>query len=127
MQTITVKTNRRTELVMITSKVEAAARELGRRDGMISVFVPHTTAGITVNENADPDVATDIEKALESLVPWNAGYAHNEGNSAAHVRASLMGASVNVPLVGGLLQMGIWQGIYLCEFDGPRNRSIWVY
>ncbi len=127
MQTFSVKTNRRTEMIAITSEVTTAVRALGRRAGMVTVFVPHTTSGVTINENADPDVCADMAMALERLVPWNAGYAHAEGNSAAHVRASLMGASINLPLVDGLLRMGTWQGIYLCEFDGPRTRNVWVY
>ncbi len=127
MQTFSVKTNRRTEMIAITSDVTTAIRALGRRDCMVTVFVPHTTAGVTINENADPDVAADMAMALERLVPWDAGYAHAEGNSAAHVRASLMGASINLPLVDGRLRMGTWQGIYFCEFDGPRTRNVWVY
>lgn len=127
MQTFSVNTNRRTEMIAITSDVAAAVRALGRSDGMVTVFVPHTTAGVTINENADPDVAADMAMALERLIPWDAGYAHAEGNSAAHVRASLMGASINLPLVDGRLRMGTWQGIYFCEFDGPRTRNVWVY
>ena len=127
MQTFSVNTNRRTEMIAITSDVAAAVRTLGRSDGMVTVFVPHTTAGVTINENADPDVAADMAMALERLIPWDAGYAHAEGNSAAHVRASLMGASINLPLVDGRLRMGTWQGIYFCEFDGPRTRNVWVY
>ena len=127
MQTFSVNTNRRTEMIAITSDVAAAVLALGRSDGMVTVFVPHTTAGVTINENADPDVAADMAMALERLIPWDAGYAHAEGNSAAHVRASLMGASINLPLVDGRLRMGTWQGIYFCEFDGPRTRNVWVY
>ncbi len=127
MQTFSVKTSRRTEMIAITPDVTTAVRALGRHDGIITVFIPHTTAGVTINENADPDVAADMAMALERLVPWDAGYAHAEGNSAAHVRASLMGASINLPLVDGRLRMGTWQGIYLCEFDGPRTRNVWVY
>ena len=89
-------------------------------------FVPHTTAGVTINENADPDVMADVAAALEKVVPWRAGYRHGEGNAAAHVKASLMGSSVHVPVVAGRLRLGTWQGIYLCEFDGPRQRSVWV-
>ncbi len=127
MQTITVKTRRRTELVAITEAVARAARALGRQEGVVTVFIPHTTAGVTINENADPDVAADFERAMETLVPWENGYAHAEGNSAAHVRASLMGSSVTVPVAEGRLRLGTWQGVYLCEFDGPRTRTAWVF
>jgi len=106
--------------------VQEALAELGCADGAITVFVPHTTAGITINEHADPDVVADIGAALERMVPWRAGYAHGEGNSAAHVKASLMGSSVRVLVSGGRLCLGTWQGIFLCEFDGPRRREVWV-
>jgi secondary thiamine-phosphate synthase enzyme len=90
-------------------------------------FVPHTTAGITINENADPDVVTDMIYALDKAVPWkDPHYRHGEGNTAAHVKASMMGHSVHVLVRGGKLQFGTWQGIYLCEFDGPRSRKVWV-
>jgi secondary thiamine-phosphate synthase enzyme len=88
--------------------------------------VPHTTAGITINENADPDVTADLQAALDRMVPWEAGYRHGEGNAAAHVKASLMGSSVRVLVDGGRLRLGTWQAIYLCEFDGPREREVWV-
>ncbi len=126
MQTFVLETQRRTQLVSITAQVAAAIRALGRREGVATVFVPHTTAGVTINENADPDVAADLETALERLVPQEAGYAHAEGNSAAHLRACLVGSSVAVPVVDGRPLLGTWQGIYLCEFDGPRTREVWV-
>lgn len=126
MQSFTIETKRRTQLVAITAQVAEAVRALGLREGVATVFVPHTTAGVTINENADPDVAADIEQAMERIVPQEAGYAHAEGNSAAHVRASLMGSSVRVPVVDGRPCLGIWQGVYLCEFDGPRTRTVWV-
>lgn len=126
MQSFTIETKRRTQLVAITAQVAEAVRALGLREGVATVFVPHTTAGVTINENADPDVAADLEKSMERLVPQEAGYAHAEGNSAAHVRASLMGSSVRVPVVDGRPCLGIWQGVYLCEFDGPRTRTVWV-
>ena len=97
---------------------------LGLCDGVVTVFIPHTTCGVTINENADPDVVIDMLAALERMVPWEAGYRHGEGNSAAHVKASLMGFSVQVPVADGRLQLGTWQGIYLCEFDGPRVREV---
>jgi len=97
------------------------------RDGVCTVFVPHTTAGITINENADPDVVADMIYALDQAVPWTSPrYRHGEGNTAAHVKASLMGNNVQVPVRGGRLQFGTWQAIYLCEFDGPRTRKVWV-
>jgi secondary thiamine-phosphate synthase enzyme len=126
MKDITVVTRGRTEFVPITDLVRRAADELGIRDGAVTVFVPHTTAGITINENADPDVVRDMAAALERMVPWDAGYAHEEGNAAAHVKASLMGSSVRVPVEGGRLRLGTWQGVYFCEFDGPRTRQVWV-
>lgn len=121
-----VTTRRRTEFVPVTDLVQAAVRDLGLRDGVVTVFVPHTTAGITINENADPDVVRDLITALERLVPWQGDWAHDEGNAAAHVKASLMGASVRVPVEDGRLRLGTWQGIFLCEFDGPRTRELWV-
>ena len=96
------------------------------RDGTVTVFVPHTTCGVTINENSDPDVVADMLAALGRLVPWQAGYRHAEGNSAAHVKASLMGSSAVVPVAGSRLQLGTWQAVYLCEFDGPRVREVWV-
>ncbi|OQA28901.1 MAG: hypothetical protein BWY59_00626 [Verrucomicrobia bacterium ADurb.Bin345] len=126
MKHFSARTGRRTQFVDITGEVQKAASGLGVEDGTVTVFVPHTTAGITINENADPDVTADMEMALERMVPWSAGYAHGEGNAAAHVKASLMGSSVRVIVSGGRLQLGTWQGIYLCEFDGPRQREVWV-
>lgn len=126
MQQINIQTHQRTEFIDITRQVQAAAQTLGVREGVVTVFVPHTTAGITINENADPDVMRDVAGALERLVPWSGDYHHGEGNAAAHVKASLMGSSIRVLVEGGRLQLGTWQGIYFCEFDGPRNRSVWV-
>ena len=126
MQTIAVTTRTRTEFVNITREVEEAAARLGVADGFVTVFVPHTTAGVTINENADPDVVHDMQQALDRMVPWTAGYRHAEGNSAAHVKASLMGSSVQVVVKGGKLRLGTWQGIFFCEFDGPRERNVWV-
>ena len=126
MKVLSISTGSRTDFVNITDLVQDAARELGVRAGALTVFVPHTTAGITINENADPDVVHDITTALDRLVPWRGDYHHGEGNSAAHIKASLMGSSVRVLVSGGRLQLGTWQGIYFCEFDGPRPREIWV-
>lgn len=126
MKHISVPTRGRTHFVDITREVQAAVADLGLREGFITVFVPHTTAGITINEHADPDVMRDLGAALERMVPWSAGYAHDEGNAAAHIKASLMGSSVRVLVAGGRLRLGTWQGVFLCEFDGPRERSVWV-
>ena len=126
MESFSVSTRRRTEFVDITRQVEAAVSALGVRDGVVTVFVPHTTAGITINEHADPDVMADLEAALERLVPWRADYAHAEGNAAAHVKASLMGSSARIFVNEGRLRLGTWQGVFLCEFDGPRTRTVWV-
>ncbi len=126
MHDIHIRTRQRTDLVPITDRVQAAGQALGIREGWLTVFVPHTTAGITINENADPDVVADLIQALDRLVPWEGAYRHAEGNAAAHVKASLMGSSVRVPVSCGRLQLGTWQGIYFCEFDGPRARSVFV-
>ena len=123
---ISITTSRRTELVPVTRAVQAALAALPAWDGLLHVHSPHTTAGVTVNEQADPDVAADLEKTLAKLVPWTAGYAHAEGNSAAHVQTALMGVSALVPVKRGRLALGTWQGIFLCEFDGPRTRELWL-
>ena len=123
---ISITTSRRTELVPVTRAIQAALAALPPWDGLLHVHSPHTTAGVTVNEQADPDVAADLEKTLAKLVPWNAGYAHAEGNSAAHVQTALMGVSTLVPVTRGRLALGTWQGIFLCEFDGPRTRELWL-
>jgi secondary thiamine-phosphate synthase enzyme len=127
MTELTIRTGQHTEFVNITAQVQRAVAESGTKQGVCAVFVPHTTCGITINENADPDVTADIIAALERAVPWDAPYyRHNEGNSAAHVKASLMGSTVQVLVRDGQLQLGTWQAIYLCEFDGPRTRKVWV-
>jgi len=127
MQEVNVHTRSRTEFVEITNQVQSALTALGAADGICTVFVPHTTAGVTINENADPSVVADMILALEKIVPWNSPqYQHGEGNSAAHVKSSLMGQSLQVLVGGGRLQFGTWQGIYFCEFDGPRHRKVWV-
>ncbi len=123
---ITVRTRKRTDFVDITSVVSQEVKASGIEQGVCTLFVPHTTAGITINENADPDVVQDMEKALERVVPWSGDYRHVEGNAAAHVKASLMGFSLQVLIDQGRLCLGRWQGIYLCEFDGPRTREVWI-
>lgn len=126
METIRVKTGSRVEFVEITSKVREAVAKSGVKDGTAIVYVPHTTAGVTINEAADPSVVEDILTTLSQLVPVRASYKHLEGNSDAHIKASLMGSSVNLILAGGSLSLGTWQGVFFCEFDGPRTRSVHV-
>ncbi|MDD5677638.1 MAG: secondary thiamine-phosphate synthase enzyme YjbQ [Kiritimatiellae bacterium] len=126
MKTLAIQTQEKTEFVDITSRVQAAVMEIGMKTGAITVFVPHTTAGVTINENADPDVVTDITVALEKIVPWNGHYQHREGNSAAHIKAGLMGSSVRVLVENGRLHLGTWQAIFFCEFDGPRACVAWI-
>lgn len=121
-----LRTNRRCELVDITKDIQKAIRDSGVGEGMAMVMCRHTTAGITINENADPDVAADLLTALDRMAPRDAGWRHREGNSDAHVKASLMGASASVPIVGGELALGTWQSVYFCEFDGPRSRTVEV-
>ena len=109
----------------ITRKVAEIVHRSQVRQGICQVFVPHTTAGVTINENADPDVVTDMLAALNRMVP-DLPYRHGEGNSPAHVKSSLVGCSLTVPIMEGRLCLGTWQGIYFCEFDGPRTRNVWV-
>jgi secondary thiamine-phosphate synthase enzyme len=125
-RTLEIMTPQRVAFVDITGEVSEAVRATGAADGAVVVFVPHTTAGVTINENADPSVRADLEMALERLAPPDLPYAHLEGNSDAHLKAGLMGSSVTVPLAGGRLQLGTWQGVYLAEFDGPRRRRVHV-
>ncbi len=120
---IGVNTHTRTEMIDITSMVREAVRESGVKNGICVVFVPHTTAAVTINENADPDVQRDMIKELNSVIPFEDNYRHMEGNSAAHIKTTLTGSSVTVIIEEGNLMLGIWQGIYFCEYDGPRNRS----
>ncbi len=126
MKKFSVKTRRRTEFVEITSEVAQILAEGGIKDGSVIVFIPHTTAGITINENADPDVQSDMIFEMNKVIPFEDGYRHFEGNSAAHIKASLFGSSVTLIVSGGSMRLGRWQGIYLCEFDGPRTREVWV-
>jgi secondary thiamine-phosphate synthase enzyme len=126
MQTLQVNSRERTDFIDITRQVQAAVEVEGIADGVVTVFVPHTTAGITINENADPDVVHDMKTALDRLIPWSNGYRHAEGNSAAHLKSTLTGFSVQLPVSGGKLILGTWQGVYFCEFDGPRSRKVFV-
>jgi secondary thiamine-phosphate synthase enzyme len=123
---IGVKTGEKTQLVDVTSRVREAVRSSGVSDGMCMVYVPHTTAAVTINESADPSVAEDILMVLNRIVPWKGDYRHAEGNSPAHVKSTLVGASVLVAVEDGDLVLGTWQGIFFCEFDGPRSRKVHV-
>jgi secondary thiamine-phosphate synthase enzyme len=126
MERIEVRTRARAELVDVTDRVREVVREAGLARGAALVSCPHTTAGVTIQENADPDVQRDLLLALERAVPRDAGYRHAEGNADAHVKASLVGSSQLVPVEGGALVLGTWQAVYLCEFDGPRTRTLLV-
>jgi secondary thiamine-phosphate synthase enzyme len=121
-----VRTPSRDALIEITEQVQQLVTRCGIEQGLCTVYVPHTTAGVTINENADPTVRRDVLAALDRLVPWRGDYAHAEGNAAAHVKASLMGSSCSVLVMGRRLRLGTWQGLYLAEFDGPRTRQVLV-
>ena len=124
--TLNVKTGSRTEMKDITSGVQKEMSKTGFTDGICTVYVPHTTAGITINEGADPAVCHDIINKLNDLVPHNAGYRHMEGNADSHIKASMMGSSVSVLVENGRLVLGTWQKIFFCEFDGPRSRRVYI-
>ncbi|PKN04551.1 MAG: hypothetical protein CVU74_06310 [Deltaproteobacteria bacterium HGW-Deltaproteobacteria-9] len=126
MKEITVRTNAHVEMIDITSAVREAVKEENVSGGYCIVFTPHTTAAVTINENADPDVPHDIIAALEKAVPQNANYRHSEGNSAAHVKSSLVGASEIVLIENGRPVLGTWQSVFFCEFDGPRTRKVLI-
>jgi len=112
-------------MVDLTPQLAEAIRESGVVNGQVTVYIPHTTAGVTINENADPDVITDMLAALDKMVPWRESfYRHAEGNSAAHVKSSMVGCSAVVPIVGGRMALGTWQSVFFCEFDGPRKRRV---
>ncbi len=121
---ISISTEKRNELVDITPKIEDAASDI--KDGLCMIYCPHTTAGITINEGADPDVKSDILHHLNKMVPENEGFDHSEGNSDAHIKSSLVGCSETVIIAGGKLKLGTWQKIYFAEFDGPRERNILI-
>ena len=124
--TLSIDTTDRSEMIDITSKVEEELKRSGLKDGVCFLFVPHTTAGITINESADPSVAKDIQAMLNKLIPWEGSYRHLEGNSAAHIKSSLLGNSVMVFVESGHLKLGTWQGIFFFEFDGPRSRKLYI-
>ena len=126
MKTISVKTHAQTEMIDITTEVQSALQAMGIRDGVCLLYVPHTTAAVTINESADPSVRQDIVMALNQIVPWKAPCQHMEGNSPAHVKSSLVGASELVAVEKGRMVLGTWQGIFFCEFDGPRTRKLHI-
>jgi len=125
-ETLHLKTSRRTEWVNITSEVSRRVAASGVVSGVCHIYVPHTTAGVTINEGDDPDVARDMEAAFDRMVPRDADYKHSEGNSDSHIKATLVGSSQTVCIESGCLRIGRWQSIFFCEFDGPRNREIFV-
>lgn len=124
--TLTIRSGKRSDAIEITELVQRVVRGSGVETGLCQVYVPHTTAGVFINENADPDALRDILNTLESLVPWENRYRHAEGNAAAHIKASLVGTSQTVPVRDGRLALGRWQGIYFADFDGPRERQFQV-
>lgn len=126
MELFRVETRKRTHFVNIDRQVQDIVDKSGTREGIVHVFVPHTTAAVTINENADPDVPADMDVILDRMVPWNGDYAHAEGNSAAHVKSSLVGCHQEVFIRDGRLALGTWQSLFFCEFDGPRTRNVWV-
>jgi secondary thiamine-phosphate synthase enzyme len=123
---LSVKTSTQTELIDITSKIAKWVKESGVSEGLCMLYVPHTTAAVTINESADPSVRGDIMMVLNQIIPWDANYKHLEGNSPAHVKSTLVGASELEAIENGSLVLGTWQGLFLCEFDGPRTRKIQV-
>jgi secondary thiamine-phosphate synthase enzyme len=126
LQEIPIRSHRRAELVKLDAQVGKAIEDSGIKDGVCYIYVPHTTAGVTINEGADPAVAEDLLARLEQLVPRNAPYAHAEGNADSHIKASLVGSSATVLIEGGRPVLGTWQSIFFCEFDGPRRRRVVV-
>ena len=124
--TLQVKTTSHTQMLDITRQIQDAVTESGVKSGVCTVFIPHTTAAVTINENADPDVVRDFTTEINKIVPWEDGYHHMEGNSAAHLKSSMIGFSEQVIIEDGRLVLGVWQGIYFCEYDGPRNRKVIV-
>jgi len=123
---MSVRTSSRVELIDITRLVEKVVSEGKVKSGLCTVYVPHTTAAVTINENADPSVRSDIIKELNKIIPFDDNYSHLEGNAAAHIKASIIGATETILIDGGSLVLGTWQGIFFCEFDGPRNRKVLV-
>ncbi|MGM0499715.1 MAG: secondary thiamine-phosphate synthase enzyme YjbQ [Bacillota bacterium] len=123
---LSIKTNNQVELIDITSKVQKAVKESRLENGMVQIHIPHTTAAVTLNENADPDVKSDIKKEINKIIPFDDNYAHLEGNSAAHIKSSLFGVDQSIMVEDRKLLLGTWQALYFCEFDGPRSRNIYL-
>jgi len=121
---LTVKTNSQTELIDITASIQDVVHKSGLEEGLCFVFIPHTTAAVTINESADPSVKSDMLKVINQVIPWEAGYRHMEGNSPAHIKSTLVGASELIAVERGRLVLGTWQGVFFCEFDGPRTRKV---
>ena len=126
MHELAVRTRTRTEMINITADVQRLVHDAGIDDGACLVFVPHTTAAVTINENADPSVVRDIVTQMNKVVPFDDDYRHSEGNSAAHIKSSLFGCSRMIPITEGRLALGTWQAVFFCEFDGPRTRRVYV-
>jgi secondary thiamine-phosphate synthase enzyme len=126
MEKFAVNSSQQTQIIDITSQVQSIVSRNDVEEGICHVFVPHTTAGITINENADPDVKADMLKEINKIIPYEDNYRHLEGNSAAHIKASLFGNSQAIIIENSKLQLGTWQGVFFCEFDGPRSRKVWV-
>ena len=126
MVTLELRTDVRSQMIDISGEVRRCVADAGLTEGLCVVYVPHTTAAVTINENADPDVVRDMLMELAKIVPQSDGYLHAEGNSAAHIKSSMFGASCTVPIINAKLVLGTWQGIYFCEFDGPRTRRVHI-
>ena len=126
MKIITASTTQRVDLIDITAQVQKVVTETIVENGIVTVYVPHTTCGITINEGADPDVVRDIKYQLEKLIPYQQGYHHMEGNSDSHIKTCLVGSSENIIIEKGQLVLGTWQSIFLCDFDGPRTRKVYI-
>ena len=126
MEQFNVKSTDRAGIIDITQQIQSIISNSGIKNGVCYIFIPHTTACVTINENADPDVKTDMLMEINKIIPFSDSYKHMEGNSAAHIKASILGNSETVFIQNGRLQLGTWQGVFFCEFDGPRNRKVWV-
>ncbi len=126
METLSIKTTSQTTLINITNQIQDLVNKNNWSDGLLLIFIPHTTAAITINENADPDVTRDMLYEINKVIPMDDNYHHFEGNSAAHIKSSLVGQFLSVIVENKNILLGTWQGIYFCEFDGPRNRKVWV-
>ena len=126
MELINIKTFQRIEFIDITDQIESLVRKSEIIEGICILFVPHTTAGLTINENSDPAVKNDMRLKINKMIPYKEEYSHNEGNSDAHIKSSLFGSTLNLIINSGKLALGMWQGIYFCEFDGPKNRNLYI-